>query len=228
MQERYLFPETETLPRPEQLAGLLREYREVGIRYTALPQGYLDALSGTLENHTIQDRNSRLGGVIVIIPAVSTASILARKDAVYACAKVFRQQAFQLMNPLLEALAIPPDKRNDWRELMQTKMAHIRRGQARGQLGAEWTYFLHGFECRFENGKTGQVVEVIINNCPEFGCLDAWFFLQYINTTEQFAGLREWLGNEYENAKKVLTILARQDVLKHYGSARDDRNLFAD
>ncbi|PJJ60044.1 DUF6896 domain-containing protein [Hymenobacter chitinivorans] len=227
MQERYVIPDPKPLPSAAELLELLQEYREVGFRYTFLPDGYLDRLFETLENHAFRNWDAESGGFITIIPAVSTPSILARKAALYACAKEFRRQAFELMDGLYEALSIPPEKRDDWKGLMRTKMLHIRRGQSSGVLKAGWSYYLHGYECLFRNNRTGQEIDVILINCPEFGCLDPWFFLQYINTTKEFIELREWLGNEHENAKKVLTVLAKAGMLSQLSSARDDRPLFA-
>jgi|GEM_PF-2089910 len=226
MQAYYRIPDADALSLPEMLAGLLREYREVSFQYADLPDGYLDALTEVLENHTFRHGVLASGGVITIVPAVSTASILARRDELYQCARTFRQQAFHLVDLLYEALAIPPAKRHDWRELMQRKLR-----QPRGRVNAEWTYYLHGWECQFENTRTGQIVEVITANLPECGCLDAWFFLQYIHTTGQFVELDQWLGNAYENANKALTILGKAGALKQLASARDNRglrNLFAD
>jgi hypothetical protein len=222
MQARYLIPDADMLPQPDALVELLRDYREVGFHYTVLPDGYLNNLTGALENHTFKQWLSASGWMIIIIPAVSTASILARKEELYQCAKAFRQQGFHLISLLYDALAIAPAKRHDWRYFMQLKMRH-----PRGQVDAVWTYYLHGYECQFHNTRTGQLVEVIIANLPECGCLDAWFFMQYIHTTKQFAELDQWLGNKYENANKALTILGKAGALKQLASAWDDRSLFA-
>ncbi|RYU78256.1 DUF6896 domain-containing protein [Hymenobacter persicinus] len=220
MQERYSVPETASLPQPHELTRLLQQYREVSLKYTLLPAGYLEMLDQALENHTFLHWET--AGLILLTPAVSTVSILARQEALYHCAQAFRQQAFQLTELLLEARAVPIGKRHDWRELMQLKMR-----QARGAVNEEWTYYLHGWECRFEHTGTGQVVEVIVANLPECGCLDAYFFLTYINTTAAFAELRQWLGNEDANVGKALRILRSQGVLQQLAAARDDRNLFA-
>ncbi|MCB2410294.1 DUF6896 domain-containing protein [Hymenobacter lucidus] len=211
------------MPQPEELVELLREYREVGIRYTALPDGYLDALADTLEYHTFMHWLAASGGVIIITPAVSTQSIIARKDAIYDCAKEFRRQAIYLIGLLYDTFEIPQNQRNDLQSLWLIKGT-----QPQGQVNREWRYYFHGYECRFENTKTRQVVEAVIINCPEFGCLTAFFFLEYINTTKQFIELRQWFDNKESNATKALTILGKQGVLKQLASARDDRNLFAD
>lgn len=58
------------------------------------------------------------------------------------------------------------------------ELKYKKSNKQRGSLNDEWTYFLHGAECRFDNVRTGQIVEVIITTFPEFGALDGYFFYE--------------------------------------------------
>jgi hypothetical protein len=97
----------------------------------------------------------------------------------------------------------------------------------RGRLNNEWNYYLHGAECQFENIITGQIVEVIIIEKPEFGFLDTYFFYNYMATTERFKKLATWFNNDYLNVGKAIEILAREGTLTKLTNVSLTRNILA-
>ncbi len=56
----------------------------------------------------------------------------------------------------------------------------------KGALSDEWNYAFHGHACGFYHRKSRQTVEVVLGNAPEFGELDAWFLMQYMESTEKY------------------------------------------
>jgi hypothetical protein len=56
----------------------------------------------------------------------------------------------------------------------------------KGALTQRWNYYFHGGACCFYNKKHQQTVEVELSNAPEFGHLDAWFLMRYLESTERY------------------------------------------
>jgi hypothetical protein len=56
----------------------------------------------------------------------------------------------------------------------------------KGELSKRWNYSFHGGECGFYNKKHQQIIEVILTNPPKFGYINAWFLMQYMQSTEKY------------------------------------------
>lgn len=56
----------------------------------------------------------------------------------------------------------------------------------KGELTKRWNYYFHGVQCGFYNKKHKRTVEVELSNPPEFGELDAWFVMLYMESTEKY------------------------------------------
>jgi hypothetical protein len=82
----------------------------------------------------------------------------------------------------------------------------------KGVLNPEWTFYLHGAHCRFENTQTGQIVEVRYTEKPEFGCLDGFFLFNYMQTTDRFTDLASWFADS-SNVYDAIKILSEYGVL---------------
>lgn len=96
-----------------------------------------------------------------------------------------------------------------------------------GQLNEEWSYHLHGAECRFKSKKTGQIVEIIIVTMPEFGYLDCYFLYNYIATTERFKPLAAYFDNDYHQICKAIDLLVFEGVLTRVPDLFIQRNVIA-
>lgn len=96
----------------------------------------------------------------------------------------------------------------------------------KGILNDEWTYFFYGAECRFDNVKTGQAVEFIYNQPPEFGYLDGYFFYNYMLTTERFNELGDWFKS-YPNVWEAIDILSEIEILTKVSTSTNARNVIA-
>jgi hypothetical protein len=76
------------------------------------------------------------------------------------------------------------------------------------ELGDGWVSSPHGTECRFENGVTGQEVEVCLGFGAEFGVLDPYFFARFVKTTPGLEHLGTLLRHDFHDAARVIDTLA--------------------
>lgn len=114
------------------------------------------------------------------------------KDAIFKCMQEFRQEA----NYKMAQLAFEFDFEIKYPiSFPKTVYRHYNN---KGTLKGEWSFYFHGSHCRFEHLNTGQVLEVLFTQSPEFGYIDAFFFSVYINTTEK----HKWLA----------TIMSQDDI----------------
>jgi hypothetical protein len=116
------------------------------------------------------------------------------------CAKDYRNLAIRLMADLRRKLDIEFDKYFPGRTLNPLK-----RDRAKGQgVIGEWRYYLHGFDCGFENIKTEQCIEASIVHGEEFGVLDPYFFSRYIKSSKQYYPLPVEIYEDYSDGKKII------------------------
>ena len=128
--------------------------------------------------------------------------IITNKERIYLSAKAFREDANSLMLQLSNKFNFSLDDCGAWPiEVYRTTYKN------KGLLNTDWTFYLHGSHCRFDNLKTGQIVEVKYTEKPEFGCLDGFFFYTYMQTTDRFKYLADWFKNHLDvyNAIETLT-----------------------
>lgn len=140
---------------------------------------------------------------IWILPSIETDKILDKKEEVYQAAKSFRKDGIRLMKILGETYQINPFEGT---ELFELK-GRTRENRQRGKVDEEWNFWFHGAECQFENQKTGQIVELVITNGPEFGALDSYFFLKYLKTTPKFKELASFFSDDITSVTKALNLL---------------------
>jgi len=147
---------------------------------------------------------------IWISPALETDSILEKQDEIMAAARAFWVTATELMAALGKAHGIDPANRSDLHGLKK----RFRDNQQRGAVNAEWSFWLHGSECQFTHATTGQVVEVVVTYADEFGALDSFFFLQYLQTTPRFQELAAFFEGDRASITKALNLLEDAGQLK--------------
>ncbi len=211
---------SDNLPECDKLSKLLAEHESLILKYTFIKADYIDKIVGCLTEHSVL--NFYWDNSIHIRCSISTKKIFEKKDEIYQCAKAFRQDALRLMQLMADIFNIDLETLNGLYELK-----HKKSNKQRGQLNEDWNYYLHGAECCFENSKTGQVVEVIIITKPEFGCLDAYFFYNYMATTERYKKLAAWFENDYTKVGKAIDILAREGTLTRRDDLDITRNVVA-
>lgn len=147
--------------------------------------------------------------------------IIKNKESIYLCAKSFRNDATSLMHQLALKFDFEINDCGAWpMPVYKTKY------NDKGILNSEWTFYLHGSHCRFDNLKTGQAVEVRYTEKPEFGFLDGFFFYNYMLTTDRFKNLADWFI-EYSNVYTAIDVLAEEGTLTRRTNIRLGNNVLA-
>lgn len=147
--------------------------------------------------------------------------IIQNKVRFYLCAKAFRDDANSLMLQLADKFGFDINECGAWpTAVSKTKYSE------KGILNLEWTFYLHGSHCRFDNVITGQAVEVLFTEKPEFGYIDGFFFYNYIRTTVHFQDLAAIFTDEL-NVYKAIDVLVEEGTLTQRINDRSIRNVIA-
>lgn len=147
--------------------------------------------------------NSRWLAQLWIYPALETARILALKNEIHSAAVSFRSDAVILIKALGETYQIDPFEQGGLLSIKKKSRAN----KQRGKVNDEWNFWFHGAECQFKNHKTGQIVELVITYGTEFGALDSYFFLTYLQTTSKFKALADFFSEDLTSVTKALNLL---------------------
>ena len=89
----------------------------------------------------------------------------------------------------------------------------LRSKKQRVTINDEWKHYFHGKGCSFTNQKTGQFLDVQIINGVEFGKLNTYYLMKFIQTTEFLREMSLILDDESNNMQKVIEILRMNDYL---------------
>jgi hypothetical protein len=111
----------------------------------------------------------------------------------------YRNDGKKLMNKLAEKYELDIKNEKDYESLILRNNPKIPR---KGELSKRWNYYFHGIECGFYNKKSKQQVEVVLNNSPEFGQIDSWFLLSYMESTEKYKN--EIKGINWQELKPII------------------------
>ena len=82
----------------------------------------------------------------------------------------------------------------------------------RGELSNRWNYSFHGGECGFYNKKHQKQVEVVLSNPPEFGHIDSWFLLSYMQSVDKYKS--EVAEMDWQKLKLVVEKLYMNSKIK--------------
>lgn len=172
-------------------------------------------------------------GIHTLEPEISIAKLITDKEIeenqifFEQCAKDYRQLGEELLFMLVDKLDLELNK--DFPLETFNKLKHDKR-----QIGKveNWKYFVHGFHCRFENNKTGQIIEVPLVFGLEFGDLDPYFFTRYIKSTPKYNPLPVDIFEDYADGfrinEKMISLgkfeKISSNVRNHYGIVVTDRH----
>lgn len=95
----------------------------------------------------------------------------------------YRKEGKELMFKLGEKYGLDIKIKEDYEKLISKSNQDIPR---KGALSKRWNYKFHGKECGFYNKKHQKPVEVVLSNSPEFGYIDSWFLLSYMQSIEKY------------------------------------------
>ncbi len=121
----------------------------------------------------------------------------------------YRQEGKELMFKLGEKYGLNIEIKEDYEKLISRSNKNIPR---RGELSKRWNYSFHGQECAFYNKKDQKNVEVILSNPPEFGHIDSWFLLSYMQSIEKYKN--EVAGMNWQKLKSLVNKLYMDGQIK--------------
>lgn len=145
---------------------------------------------------------------LYIVPSISTKTVLENINGFYKCIELFDKKAHYLMNLMADTFNINLSNSG---EIYDLKIN--RSDKQRGSINGEWKYHFHGKGCSFTSSSTKQFLDVQIINNLEYGELDTYSLMKFIQTTESLREMSSILNNESNNMQKVIEILRINEYL---------------
>ncbi len=167
---------------------------------------YIVSLQKEFSNHVVSE--IKWMNKLIIVPSISTKTVLDNLNKFYKCIELFDKTAHSLMNLMAETFDINLNNSSEIYDLKRN-----RSDKQRGQINDEWKYHFHGKGCSFTNSKTEQFLDVQIINGLEYGQLDTYYLMKFIQTTDSLKEMSLILNDESNNMRKVIEILWMNDYL---------------
>lgn len=135
------------------------------------------------------------------------------------CAQDYRTLATILIRAFADRYAVQIDA-----EYPMNTLSHTRKHgyEPVGQMD-DWRYAFHGIHCAFTNLKTGQHIEVPLTYGLEFGELDPYFFVHFIETTEAYRPLPIEMYCGYADGEIILKKMIDLGKFEYVNSNWPDR-----
>lgn len=166
-----------------ELAALTAAGRHVVLHFSALPESDQNALiarlSAALPDHSVFDSGTGPERrSVTVLPVVPRARVRERQG---------------------HALRAIGDYRRTCAELIERYRA--------GTLSRDWRTAEHGGHCRFENRRTGQVVEAALREWVDPERIDPYFFAMFVHSTAGLEPVAELLTDHFHDAARVLAVV---------------------
>jgi len=161
---------------------------------------YIINLQNEFPNHLVSQ--IKWMNKLYIVPSISTETVLENLNEFYKCFELFDKTAHSLMNLMSDTFNINLKNSSELYDLKRNRSE-----KQRGNLNNEWKYHFHGKGCSFTNSVTNQFLDVQINNGLEFGELDTYYLMKFIQTTKSLKEMSLILNSESNNMQKVIEIL---------------------
>lgn len=85
-------------------------------------------------------------------------------------------------------------------------------------LSDNWSFFVHGEHCMFENLTSGQILEVSLGSKESIGNLDPYFFYNFLKTTDSIKYLIEYFPVPFQDTLGFFEKLTKEWKMYHiYG-----------
>lgn len=137
---------------------------------------------------------------INIIRLISTEEIKLNQDFFEKCGRDYRNLATTLISEFAKNYNLEIDPTLPMNTLYHTnKFGYEPIGEFNG-----WRYAFHGIHCAFTNLTSGQHIEVPLNYGLEFGQLNPYFFVRFIESSEKYRPLPVQLFCDYADGKRIL------------------------
>jgi hypothetical protein len=188
--------------------GLQFPFHYTDVRYAELKQ-ILGDISAQLTNHSI----FYSGGTpetteITILKVVDEQVVLEHAKFFLRAIEKYATIENRLVTRLAAQLNFPVDQISEtWIEKLDSDQMH-------GYLGDEWKYYFHGFECCFENIRTGQIVDATLRDYGKTIFIpDPYFLAQFIETTSSEQEISRLVDLNFHDMGQVLRVLVKYGYL---------------
>ena len=178
-------PSVADAPPPEMLLAQARDGRHVVLTFRAIAAGdkraLVDSLSRALPSHSIFDSGGDGRGRqwVTVMPVVSRERVLASRRDIIRAIRAYRRTCLALVEAYRS-----------------------------GSLSEDWAADEHGEHCRFENTRTGEIVEAPLDESGE--PLDPYFFAEFVKSTPEMAGVASLIASDFHDAVRILEVVGRR------------------
>lgn len=117
----------------------------------------------------------------------------------------YRNEGKRLMFELGKKYGLDIENPNEYNELISKGNKDIPR---KGEISKRWSYSFHGSECGFFNRKSQQRIEVVLSNPSEFGRIDSWFLLSFMESNHKYKDAVK--GMDWQDLKPVVESLSQK------------------
>ena len=148
--------------------------------------------------HTIEEE-------IYIQKLITDEEIELNKEFFEICAKEYGKVGLRLITQFVENFQI--EYQSDFP--LKTLNAYEKGSYKQSGTMGEWKYFFHGFHCAFHHKKTAQSIEVPLTFGEEYGALDPFFFIEFIQSSPELKPLPIKIYDEYGDGKRILEVMTR-------------------
>lgn len=124
--------------------------------------------------------------------------------------------AEKLINKLISETDQPEKANINAGHYYEIENAELLNGEE--NLSGNWSFWVHGEHCKFENIETGQILEVSLGNQESIKNLDPYFFYNFLSTTENYKHLTKYFKDPFKDTCNFFEALEEKQVLIHvYG-----------
>ncbi len=196
------------LPRIGKIRELLKKKQSLlfVLDEEKLTRNYILELQKEFPNYVV----TQIGWLnkLIISKSISTKTVFENMILFHKCIELFDRTAHSLMDLMAKTFEINLSNSKEIHEL-KTKRSE----NQRGKINNEWRYHFHGKGCSFTNTNTEQFLDIQINNGIEFGELDNFYLMKFIQTTDSLKEASLILDNKPENMRKVIETLWSSNYL---------------
>lgn len=173
-------------------------------------------MSEELPNHSIfHSGGTQETTNITLLKVVDEEIILEHNELFLKAIEAYSTMMNELVTRLAEQLNFPPDQITErWIEQVEDSQLH-------GQVGDDWMYYFHGYECCFKNRNTGQIIDVTLRDYgkPLF-IPDPYFFAKFIERTPLEDEISPLLGLDFHDMQQALHVLVKYGYLTDRGDSQ--------
>ncbi len=138
----------------------------------------------------------------------ATENLISKKEKILIEAIIaFEQKANQLIGYLAYKYDLNLEEEHPFGKLITRK-----NDLWKGSIKENWNYQFHGDACKFENSKSGQLLDVKINRKENYGTISDFYLLKFVETTDTLSYVLDEI-NTSESFYKIIAELENKELI---------------